>query len=144
MSLKITDLSVGDWVTYNEEYYQILNVGAMVYVVGKGLQLCHYCTLTRGMDIQDDIDINEISPIPITTEFLEKNGCEQLEDWNNPTRLSYAAEDYYATGWMGKESWSCGVHNDNIDELVIIAKAKYVHELQHALRLAGNTREIEI
>ena len=42
------------------------------------------------------------------------------------------------------DAYSNLVHNDNIDELVIIAKAKYVHELQHALRLAGNTREIEL
>lgn len=129
--IKINDLSVGDWVNINGEPRKINSINGISGIVSFTGLGNYYGT-------------GVIEPIPITTEFLEKNGCEQLEDWNNPTRLSYAAEDYYATGWMGKESWRCGVHNDNIDELVIIAKAKYVHELQHALRLAGNTREIEI
>lgn len=129
--LNITDLSIGDWVNIDGEPRKINSINGISGIVSfNGLGNYH------GTGV--------IEPIPITTEFLEKNGCEQLKDWNNPTRLSYAAEDYYVTGWMGKESWNCGVHNDNIDELVIIAKAKYVHELQHALRLAGNTREIDL
>lgn len=129
-NLKITDLSIGDWVSIDGEPRRVskLNVTGLV----------------QFFNSPNYFGVGVIEPIPITPEILEKNGCERLEDWNNPERLSYAAEDYYATGWMGKESWSCGVHNDNINELVIIAKAKYVHELQHALRLAGNTREIEL
>ena len=135
-NLKITDLSVGDWVMYNDNPFRIYDVEESELIRAKrwdgdGVQY-----------VAKHIDYFE--PIPITTEFLEKNGCERLEDWNNPERLSYAADDYYATWWMGTNTWRCGVHNDNINELVIIAKAKYVHELQHALRLAGNTREIEL
>ena len=137
MNIKITDLSVGDWVQdKNGTKAQILGIenwsdGYILNVRIKGVDIGH-------------IRADSVYPIPITPEILEKNGCERLKDWNNPERLSYAAEDYYATGWMGKDTWNCGVHNDNIDELVIIAKAKYVHELQHALRLAGSTRDIEI
>ena len=135
--IKITDLSVGDWVQdKNGTKAQIL--GIENWSDGYALNV-----RIKGVDI-GNIRADSAYPISITPEILEKNGCEQLEDWNNPTRLSYAAEDYYATGWMDKDTWNCGVHNDNIDELVIIAKAKYVHELQHAFRLAGNTREIEL
>jgi hypothetical protein len=135
--IKITDLSVGDWVQDKN--------GTKAQILGIENQSDGYVLNVRikGIDI-GCIRADTVYPIPITPEILEKNGCEQLENWNNPTRLSYATDDYYATGWMGKDNWNCGVHNDNIDELVIIAKAKYVHELQHALRLAGNTREIEL
>jgi hypothetical protein len=142
-NLRIQDLSIGDWVTYNEEYYQILNVGAMCYVVGKGLEFRHYCTLTKDMDIQDGIDINEISPIPITPEILEKNGfaanfkryytCELCNVRVDVDRL---AEHYEITTFRILSQGGLIVK--------MICPITNIHQLQHALRLAGVDKQITL
>lgn len=133
--IRIEDLSVGDWVQDKK--------GSIAQIIGIENWSDGYVLNVRinGIDV-GCVSANAIEPIPLTQEILEKNGCEQLEEWNNPTRLSYAADDYYAIGWMGKNTWKIGILNDNIDNSVIIYKARYVHQLQHALRLANNKREI--
>jgi hypothetical protein len=134
-NIRIENLSVGDWVQDK--------IGSIAQIIGIENWSDGYVLNVRinGIDV-GCVSANAIEPIPLTQEILEVNGCEQLEDWNNPTRLSYAADDYYAIGWMGKNTWKIGIHNDNIDDLVIIDKVRYVHELQHALRLAKSQREI--
>lgn len=141
--IKITDLSIGDWVTYNEEYYQILNIGAMVYVVGEGLQFRHYCTLTRGLEIQDDIDINEISPIPITPEILEKNGFTTTDKryyicklCNTRVDVERLAEHY--------EIATFGILSQGGLITKMICPITNIHQLQHALRLVGIDKDITL
>lgn len=139
--IKIQDLSIGDWVIYNEKYYQILNIGTMTYEAGVGLLFRHYCTLTRGMDIQDDIDINEISPIPITPEILEKNGfvlTGYAIQHNEKNR--YADEDTLIV--MSKNEWYCTVNQGFLRDISMYANS--VHELQHIWRLAKIDKEITL
>lgn len=81
-----------------------------------------------------------IKPIPLTVEILEKNGLEK----DNHGRLygEYFDEDVNSCleisvdDKTGEIWWSY-----NWDEYRII-RLRYVHELQHALRLCGITREI--
>lgn len=133
--IKITDLSIGDWVIYNEKYYQILNIGTMTYEAGVGLLFRHYCTLTRGMDIQDDIDINEISPIPITPEILEKNGIPHI------INDVWAYDEDYQLSWF-KNGRTILINYSNKHTVSFFAK--YIHQLQHALRLVGIDKEITL
>ena len=84
----------------------------------------------EGMDIatgslitsdREDVGFDGVQPIPLTPEILEKNGFTQ---------------DYEAIS----------VRND-FDKVyfdIPFRFFKYVHELQHALRLVGINKEIEL
>ena len=90
-------------------------------------------------------EYNEVEPIPLTTEILEKNGWV----YNNED------EKFFPKTWVGggvmlQGADDCGycivVTSDYDDEdtndtpFIII----YVHELQHALRLRRIKKEIEL
>ena len=124
-NLKITDLSVGDWVSIDGEPRRVskLNVTGLV----------------QFFNSPNYFGVGVIEPIPITPELLEKNGFNKngeynewnIGTWRTPYLLGVSLErPAIAIKWNGSR--------DCIDQ------AKYVHELQHALRLVGNTRKIEI
>ena len=77
---------------------------------------------------------DEIRPVLLTREILKKNGME-VHDWivevdggnlyyNSRERILYA--------------------NDGGYEVPTICNLEYVHELQHALRLCGIKKDIEL
>ena len=133
--MKPNELMIGDWV----------QVPSLID------NMEHYDALFKVRQLRDcDLDVigfkelkyNEIAPIPITAEILKKNGFvkQDYDGWliseNNGRRLIEYRTDYF-------------------DGLLIInyveepyskisIKLKYVHELQHALRLCGNEKEIKI
>jgi hypothetical protein len=126
MSLKITDLSVGDWVSIDGEPRKINSINGISGIVSFNGLGNYYGT-------------GVIEPIPITPELLEKNGFNKngeynewnIGTWRTPYLLGVSLERPAITiKWNGSS--------------VFIDQAKYVHELQHALRLVGNTRKIEI
>lgn len=86
--------------------------------------------------------ISYIEPIPLTPEILEKNGLEK----DNHGRLygEYFDEDssqdleITVASKTGEVWWSY-----NWNEYYII-RLRYVHQLQHALRLCGIEKEIEL
>ena len=77
-----------------------------------------------------------LEPIPLTTEILEKNGW--VKDLYSVE--SYDNEELECLSlWVGEDGknkwwWHVGVE--------LVTPINYVHELQHALRLCGITREI--
>ena len=97
---------------------------------------------------EEEFLLSDLRPIPLTTEILEKNGFVEnrgFTSWKfetdrgdlidiygvNEYHLSINIEDTHGSGkgyrWM-------------LDNLTIF----YVHQLQHALRLCGITKEIEL
>ena len=90
-----------------------------------------------------------VHPIPITAEILAQNGFRY-------DVADTADADYYCLGEMGKEwltiSRKTGtlIFEDGYDVVwlvcsnVLCADVRYVHELQHAFRLAGINKEITI
>lgn len=77
---------------------------------------------------------NKFKPIPLTPEILEKNGlvndplgCYFDEDEQMVLEISSTEEGIY---------WTINYHEYDI------LKLKFVHELQHALRLCGINKEI--
>ena len=97
-----------------------------------------------GGEINDYLPEDAIEPIPLTADILEKNGFEKIYDeyklpnyrikWKSYTKLFFTV----FTGVDG--FWN------HVGLGVIIggvpATLDYVHDLQHALRLCGITREI--
>lgn len=129
-TLKISELSVGDWVEYEGLHYPITFVGygdggdgSLVNLIRPDLS-CFTCK------------ISDIHHIPITPEILEKNGFEKMfRNYDNIYYLSpYIEITLYKDGW-----W----HTINGDEYPIHA-LNGVHQLQHLLRLAGVDKEINL
>lgn len=84
------------------------------------------------------ISVNGIKPIPITAEILEANGfiktgylcrcVHNLADFDNHAQLDYNLKfSTFEIKRMKNRAWTAKIYMD----------AHYVHELQHALRLAG-------
>lgn len=83
-------------------------------------------------------DFEELHPIFVTKEILEANGFENLgnrcsiwlnrEDFDNHTEIDYNLKfSTFEIKRMKNREWTAKIYID----------AHYVHELQHALRLAG-------
>lgn len=128
-TLKISDLSVGDWVEIDHEDYgwqpaQINVCGD----VGIGAYF-------KDIDPEEEYDctLSQARPIPITPEILVANGfAYKLE-----------ADIYYHADSMLElcevlHSWRRVINGGEY----IIDKIEFVHQLQRALRLAGVDKEI--
>ena len=137
-TLKISDLSVGDWVRYGGIDYQVKSIdGAFERV-----------TLIGNKEQRDE-SIYALHPILITAEILEKNGWV----FHKGSRwwVCEIDKDTRANVWLG-ENGGCRVEVSVMyGELrtwsnyadVKLANA-HIHLLQHALRLAGVEKEINL
>lgn len=77
--------------------------------------------------------IEDVQPIPLTPEILEKNG--------------FTNEGYFAKLVVEEYVVICDCSNVAVlqnDEMKMDIPIKYVHELQHALRLCGIDKDITL
>ncbi len=124
--IKISDLSIGDWVRFEGKPYKVICIekwrpNYVVVLEGWGE------IYTRG--------IKSIEPIPLTPKILEKNGFEIVDE----------SADFQLYG-----SPECSIFftKGTVRYLLETPQASVVcwnvHQLQHALRLAGVEKEIEL
>lgn len=124
--MKANELMIGDWVLYNETPQQILEISGIddeVY-----------------LETDELVHQSEIQPIPLTEEILEKNGFEYKEGGKGLFGVTIAPR--YLCKGVPFEVFCDGEpfaiwFNEPID-------IKYIHQIQHALRLCEITREIII
>ena len=121
--MKATELMVGDWVLCPDNMQrQVRYLQVRPSVIGIG-----------GSSYDED----EIQPIPLTPEILEYNGFSLQSDKGKLFKLD--------TYWLGSELGGFRIHRLNKGDYQLgLAKIRNVHELQHALRLCGINKEIEI
>lgn len=132
--MEINKLMIGDWVWYNNQPHQIRQLG----IFGENRDGDNYPAVCVGKPngIGLILERNEIGPITITPEILEKNG------WVKDTYFGecYDNEDIEGLSlWVGEDGknkwwWHAGCE--------LVAPINYVHQLQHALRLCGIEKEI--
>lgn len=122
--LQAKDLMIGDWVmnTHNR----------------KPEQVCEIMERMAMLDYNDLYDYDEIEPIPLTAEILEKNGFVEWED--KCYRWEYADGIYINADFTEEEPWA-HISNRCYHATPV---CRYVHEFQHALRLCGIEKEIVI
>ena len=142
--MKATELMVGDWVKIKGLKDPVKRISCIDEYV-------------RTVDFWDDegvmvTSIDKVLPIPLTKEILEKNGFEELmsESEISAERFGRKPEHtgvwQYGFGWFGsvsyvpERSFLCVKFMEG--HTADIANIKYVHELQHALRLCGVEKEI--
>ena len=137
-TLKISDLSVGDWVMVNDKPRKIsvlanvwdgsneVLVGYVAYVYSNGHNVVFYKP------------IEKVKPIPITAEILKKIGFEESPD----LFTAYHADKVWISYDKRSETWGVTINFDVMPTLYV--KLLHVHQLQHALRLAGLDKEINL
>lgn len=122
--MRIEELSVGDWVKY-------LPNGSPAQV--ESVRKYRNITL-EGKDFVASASLKYLAYIPLTPEILKMNG------WRNDMadRNFWATDEVYIYNHDG--IWRL---RPKSPELLIVVDIKYIHELQHALRLLGVYDNIE-
>ena len=145
--IKISELSIGDWVRV-DDFDKVL-IKRVSAIDGTRNQIGIIKNNRGGIYWYCN---DEIEPIPLTPEILEKNGfvysrvsrwykCE-LKDTQRTTigvhfgligadRIEISSVDAFDEDW-------------NTIDVMINKPIKGVHQLQHALRLAGVEKEITL
>ena len=120
--MKATELMIGDWVSVEDLIRCRVDKIFQDYVV---------C-----LDKRDNEIIGNIMPIPLTAEILEKNGFEQTGD--STFSISDDGMRFNATWWR-ESLFYVGVYrrDNNSQNEHFSLNVRYVHELQHILRLCG-------
>ena len=137
-----SSLMVGDWVSCDGKNYQIAEIGGMV------------C-----LDAEKEIfaSLEDITPIPITPEILEKNGFNEQGKGENYTDYVFVpaiegAPAPILVGFYKKPIKGVSIlfkctrsvcNGGGINDLHLCT-LNYVHELQHALKLCGIDKEIKL
>ena len=94
------------------------------------------------LDWQDGDDFSWIEAVPLTTEILEKNGFDTSDPEVKQYHFTEDGQSYHFSlrqMYNQKDNKPNGYSFYAFSVLTII---KYVHQLQHALRLCGIEKEI--
>lgn len=128
--MKVEDLMIGDWVKHS-----------ITGQIGKVYRICgnEYIAFIDG-----DTSSELVEPILLTLEILEKN--EILYEKQSFYYVIEDVEDLECTYYIQQVlqgDWAIGVDIGAYD-CSVFARVKYVHELQHALKLCGINKEIVV
>lgn len=134
--MKATDLMISDWVynTHNRQNEQVAEIGS-------GLVMLAY---------NDLYEYDEIEPIPLTQEILEKNGFVY---WKNSDAFIVYAEESYSNQTVEVTLFNVESEFRNIqlhiceskypqETMLHLMECNYVHQLQHVFRSCGIEKEI--
>ena len=141
--MKANEIQIGDWLYYKGQFnafpfkVESITKKKVGYHAEPGDNRIYY------------IQLNEVQPIPITPEILEKNGFK-------PYIPEYHLETVYACQDVSKavanELYALWPYQDGSFYLLLRVDGKdmvrmnihYVHQLQHVLRLCGIEKEIVV
>lgn len=139
---------IGDWVCYNKPNKYIARVKEIrVTTEGEEYYIgCFrdYFDPLKEMSLWDNFNVEILTPITLTEEILEMNGWKY-----NDEDAKFAADTWSGIGLMLRkidDGYRIVVTSDYDDEDTNDTPfvLKYVHELQHALRLRNIEKEIEL
>lgn len=125
--MKANELMLGDWVQgfIPDTYSKVVGI------------LNEYRLAIIGGGAYMELSIDDVQPIPLTPEILEKNGFSK-------SRLM--GEQRHFTYYLGAGLELCAIYDADFSFPIGdgARKIRYVHELQHALRLCGIKKTITI
>ena len=141
--MKPEDLMIGNWVLHDGEPYKIRQLG--IYGTTRDGDDYPAVCIGKPKGIGLIVERNEIKPIPLTAEILEKNGFVYKEAEKT------CATDAFHLWWLDgsiftldDDSWWRSIKDEKLRVKFGGFPLKYVHELQHTLRLCGIDKEIEL
>lgn len=132
-TLKISDLSVGDWVAYKGHPYQVYSIdesGVVNARNGDGTAPLYLET-----------DISDFEPRPITVEVLLDNGFTEI-DLTQFGRSPVSRR--FEHGYLGIMSFPDGTFSVFDIREISLFDARHLHELQRAVRALGLSDELTL
>lgn len=148
--MKASDLMIGDWVYIPQDRVcpEIKEPVKVVQVRGES----DYIEIDDGTNIYGyDLSTEEVKPIPLTPEILEKNGFDEVKPNHFHLPQLFKDKEYKCSDDSIHVFFTCrGFCLRTKDNLSIALKNGtginnipcYVHMLQHALKLCGIEKEI--
>ena len=148
--INISALSIGDWVQarmtkWDYDDLDITPPMRVVKIEKDGV------VLSLG-GIEHPAFVDDLQPIPITPEILEKNGFVFNSEYDYKKRI--VKNWICRKGSLGMRFWADGsrsqfsIDNDTWGNWVAIKKTNrkpiYIHELQRFLQLANVDKDIEV
>ena len=147
--MKANELMIGDWVQIAEPCKYDGAIGRIKTLIDhKDEENAYFKVFLQNNTIHigiEDICSEDIRPIPLTPEILEKNGFEVTRNMSSS---------------RNKDVWSLRVSKNKVFHIIehhnkklfpyfwieigSNSDIKYVHQLQHALKLCGIKKEIEL
>jgi hypothetical protein len=137
--MEAKEVMVGDWVKYGNRFALIQSITP---------NECCILVSCGGSDEFVWETYDNIEPVPLTSEILEKNGftkstpptgiharCYELDNKKDRYHLTIADYNKYKRLLLNVDSEDSECFN---------IKCDYVHEFQHALRLCGINKNIEL
>lgn len=146
MALQTKDLMIGDWLQFASENKKCTVVGVKCDV--RYLEEEAIITVMDDSGHWFDKELECLQPIPLTPEILEKNGFRKYPYPNIEKHHQWIL----CVGSTIK-LWCCRLYDDADDGWMIDIdaychscriKIKYLHEMQHALKLCGIEKQIEL
>lgn len=132
--MKISELQLGDWLLCNGRFGQVSTIWNEERV-----------SIRHETGIFNQMHNTDIKPIPLTGDMLRMNGftdCETSDfDKEHGNWYWYLGED----GYIADDDLMINLMKNSFlvrDAYGSAYGLRYVHELQHALRLFGNDKEI--
>lgn len=138
--MKANELMIGDWV-YNKHH-------------GKNIKLTPYDFFTHTHNEFGEQELapfakptigRDLEPIPLTQKILEKNGFENIGDdtYQLEEKPCWFWVDFFRHTYGCEYDTSTYEYEDDEHRLKLYGIPS-VHELQHALRICGIEKEIEL
>lgn len=137
---------IGDWV-----YRTDFNTPAPSKIIG--MEVVNYDKMEYVVDVFNkngynvQLYLNEIEPIPLTPEILEKNGFIIKKKWaqignfgDNPLIMWHFEDDAFLHDFKHELE----IHQNETGKVHIRIPCEYLHELQHALRLCKIDKTITL
>lgn len=134
--MKAEELMIGDWVyiTEPDDFH-----GYIGKVVITNAETNYIAVRIPNMHLHD-VFVEDLQPIPLTEEILEKNGYKF-------NYICYEKKGYPAIE-LGSEEGTYNIgkvyvpYNNGDPDIHVYTTCKYVHELQHAIKLCGIEKNI--
>ncbi len=130
--MNANELMIGDWVKTNQCYSRIAGL--------RGVEEIKF---------EDKFGYGftpEVEPIPITKEILEKNGLKpfEIDKLTDKATAKWWCKngDYYIKQYNFRHNNFEPTYSFGCHPFTLIEGIRYVHELQHALRLCNIKRDI--
>ena len=139
--MKANELMIGDWVCIDEPDKYAGATGQIQSLMNhREDDAAYFNIFIQGKFgyVLRGVCSDDIRPIPLTPEILEKNGFKEYDGLYY--RLDIA-EDVFVNAVFTSEEPFASVYNTHYMARPI---CKYLHQLQHALRLCGIDKTIEL
>lgn len=142
--MNIRELQIGDWVYESKSTQFPMQITGIFQDSKNGTV---YLDFEGNEGDVFESEVEDIAPIPITREFLEKNRFRKVEQgiWDYPVEATWV-KDIDSNKSIALEKYP---DDDTLvfghgDCLWDGANVKYVHQLQNAMRLCGIEWEVKI